>query len=81
MVNATFIGSDQYDEKTTYWFRLTGTDYGTKYEFDGDVYGIMENIDGESVVVNSDNCALVDGDYQTVAVRNSITITAEIREA
>jgi hypothetical protein len=84
MTNATakFIEADQnwQEESTTYWFELNGTDYGTGYEFNGETYGVVESGSDEPVIVNSDNYPLVDGDVETIAVRNTVAVTDEIRK-
>lgn len=80
MAKATFISADQdwQNESTTYWFSLTGTDYGTSVEFSGETYGIVES-GPESTVVNGDGYPLPEGDHLTIAVRNTATVTDEIR--
>ena len=50
------------------WVELTGTDFGTKYEFNNDVYGITN----DDVILDCDGSGLTDGDYETIAVRNSL---------
>ena len=80
-VEAKFNEAEQnwQEESTTYWFTLTGTDYGTEYEFDADVYGVVES-GNESTIVNADNYPLTDGDAVTIAVRNNVIVTDEIRK-
>lgn len=84
MSNATakFIETDQnwQEESTTYWFELSGTDYGTGYEFNGETYGVVESGSDEPVIVDSDNCPLTDGDVETSAVRNTIVVTDEVQK-
>ena len=77
---ATFIGADQNwkDETTVYWFRLNGTDYGTDVDFDSDVYGIAESGPNSSVL-NEDGYPLTEGDHETVAVRNAVSVTDDLR--
>lgn len=79
---AKFVEADQnwQDKSTTYWFELSGTDYGTEYEFDGETYGVVESESEEPVIVNSDNYQLTEGDVETVAVRNTVIVTDEIRK-
>jgi len=55
-------------EDGTQWYKLNGTDFGTGYEFDNDVYGITE----DNVVVDCDNCPITEGDFQEIAIRNTI---------
>jgi len=58
-------------EKTdeTQWYSLTGTDYGTGCKFDNDIFGICD----DGTIVDCENCPLTDGDWETIAVDNSIT--------
>ncbi len=50
------------------WFRLDGRDNGTGVEFDNDEFAINEN----GNILNGDGCPLVESDWETVAVRNSL---------
>ena len=81
-VESKFIEADQnwHEETTTYWFELSGKDYGTGYEFDSDVYGVVERGNDEQAIVDADNNPLTQGDYETIAVSNSVTVTDEIRK-
>jgi len=76
-----FIEKDQnWDAgSTTYWFNLTGTDYGTEIEFDNETYGIIESGCDDPVVVDSENRPMTAGDRRTIAVINSIRVTDEMR--
>jgi len=80
-VETEFLEAEQnwQEESTTYWFELSGRDYGTEYEFNSDVYGVIESGSDDAVIVNADNCPLTEGDAETVAVRNSVAVTDNIR--
>ena len=79
MAQATYISKDQnwQDETTTYWFELTGTDYGTGYEFNGEKYGVVE--DDSMDYVDEDGTPINWSDNRGVAVRNTVYVTDEIR--
>jgi len=62
-VNVTEIDNDGRR-----WVELNGVDYGTDFEFDGDVYGITD----DNRILDADGCPLTEGDLQTVAVRNAL---------
>ena len=84
MTKATFIGKDQnwQEESTTYWFELSGVDYGTGRKFDNDVYGVIESsIDhsDSATIVDCDGSPLTPGDIETIAVKNSVTVTDEMK--
>lgn len=82
MATATFIEKDQnwQDETTIYWFELTGEDHGTSVDFEGETFGIVEH-GPDSNVVDSDGMPLTEGDHITIAVRNTVEITDEMRAA
>jgi len=82
MATATFIEKDQnwQNETTIYWFELSGEDQGTEIEFDGETFGIAES-GPDSCVVDSEGFPLTEGDHQTIAVRNTIEVTDEMRAA
>jgi hypothetical protein len=66
--------------KTIYWFKLTGTDRGTGWEFDGQDFGIVEESGCDELrVLDGDGCPMTDGDWETIAVLNHVTITDEMR--
>jgi len=50
------------------WVELDGTDYGTNYEFDNTTYGITD----DDVILDCDGAPLTEGDFETIAVRNSL---------
>ena len=81
-MKAEFLSADQdwTVGATTYWFSITGVDYGTGYEFDENMYGVVES-GIHSHVVDENGYPLTDGDVETIAVKNSINITDEIRSA
>jgi hypothetical protein len=82
MANAIFLSKDQSwaTESTTYWFELSGTDYGTNLDFDGDVFGIVESC-GEYSVVDCDGCPVTPGDGIDIAIRNTASVTDDMRSA
>ncbi|MCP4366349.1 MAG: hypothetical protein GY800_13780 [Planctomycetes bacterium] len=82
LMKVQFLEKDQnwQEESTTYWFKLTGTDYGTEMDFSGDVYGVVES-GGETTIVNSDNYPLIEGDIETIAIQNVVVITEKMRMA
>ena len=89
MASATYNGKQVYsqDRSTTYWFNVDGLDQGTGVEFDGEEYGIAEqwsddddDDDGENVRVACDGSPQTEGDRKTIALRNTIEITDEMRQ-
>jgi hypothetical protein len=62
------IDTDVVDGIDRRWVELSGTDYGTGYEFDRDTYAIT----GDDVILDCDGTPLADGDNQAIAVRNAI---------
>jgi len=79
-MEARYLTKDQnwQDETTIYWFELTGTDYGTGVEFDGQTFGVAES-GPDSMIVNADGAPLVDGDHEEIAVRKHCLVTDELR--
>lgn len=63
MAEAKFIEDDGRD-----WYALTGTDYGTSWDFSDDVYGVHQ----DGTILDIDGFPLTDGDTETIAVRNTI---------
>jgi len=76
-----FIECDQNwsKETTTYWFKLTGIDYGTGVEFDGTIYGAVESGCDDVFIIDTDGCQMTSGDNITTAVMNNIEITDKMR--
>lgn len=70
IVTATKITTEEMDGITRDWYKLTGTDYGTGRELDGE-YAVTSS----GHVLNSDGCPLTEGDRETIAVRNSLNIS------
>ena len=51
------------------WYEVSGTDYGTDYEFEGsESFGVTDD-----QVLDCDGCPLTEGDSITIAVRNAIS--------
>jgi hypothetical protein len=49
------------------WYQLNGTDDGTKWNFDNEIYGVAK----DGAILDSDGCPLAEGN-QKIAVLNSI---------
>lgn len=81
-VNVEYTGKDQdwNEGSTTYWFELTGHQFGTASEFDGDVFGVVESGCDEPRFVDVDGCP-VDGRGDEPAVRRALAdaVTDELR--
>ena len=77
-----FKSKDQnwQEESTTYWFELTGEDFGTACEFDAAIFGVRES-DGESRILDCDGCPMTDGDYEAIAVKRHCIVTDKMRDA
>lgn len=69
---------DWMDGLTVYWFTLTGTEYGTGWEFENDQFGVVESGD-DTTIVDCDGAPLTEGDHQAIAVRNSVSVTNAMR--
>lgn len=78
---AIFMSKDQdwAREATTYWFSLTGEDYGTNKTFDGEVFGVVECGTEEPAFVDYDGMPMTPGDAITIAVRKACIVTDEMR--
>lgn len=65
----TTVKTIETNENGVKWVEVSGTDYGTKWEFDGaEVFGITE----DNKILDCDGCPLTEGDYLEIAVRNAI---------
>ena len=75
MTAIVHIGTDQdwQNETTTDWYQIDGQDYGAGFEFDRDVYGIID-CNGETQVLDSDGGLITESDYEAIAVRNAVKI-------
>lgn len=62
------IDTDVVDGIERRWVELTGTDRGTGREFDGDRYALTS----DDVILDCDGCPMTEGDYEAIAVRNSL---------
>lgn len=52
------------------WFSVSGTDYGTNWEFDGEeTFGIT----ADNRILDCDGCPLTVGDSYEIAVRNALS--------
>jgi hypothetical protein len=57
------------NENGVKWVEVSGTDYGTNWEFEGaEVFGITE----DDRILDCDGCPLTEGDHLEIAVRNAI---------
>ena len=76
MTITAHIGTDQdwQNETTTEWYQIDGTDYGTGFKFDRDVYGAVCCNEETPQVVDSDGFPVVATDHEAVAVRNALKI-------
>lgn len=54
----------------TQWVQLTGTDYGTGYEFEGDEFGITP----DERILDCDGAPLTESDHVTIAIRNNVEV-------
>jgi hypothetical protein len=57
------------------WYRISGVDYGTGREFNGELYGLTR----DGAIIDADGSPLTEGDGETIAVRNAIRQSAEER--
>lgn len=85
MINSKYISKDQdyQNEKTTYWFEITGYDDRTGVDFEdykGELFGIAENSDGSTQVLDNDGAPLTEGDALATAVRRTAVVTDPMRE-
>lgn len=79
-----YKGKDQnwQDGLTVYWFELTGRDYGTGAEFDGYIFGVVEDrTDNVIAIVDCDCCSIRGNGYEEVAITNALenAVTDEMR--
>ena len=81
-MEVTYISKDQdwANESTTYWFRLSGIDYGTQIEFDGDVFGVVESGCDAPRIVDCDVAPLTVGDGTEIAARRHCVVTEAQRD-
>ncbi|MCP4342915.1 MAG: hypothetical protein GY799_29540 [Desulfobulbaceae bacterium] len=80
-VTVKFISADQNwtEESTTYWFELNGSAPKTNgYEFNNDVYGVCES-GADSSILDADGYPQTEGDDETIAVRNFLSVTDSLR--
>jgi len=83
MATATFNSKDQdwNNGSTTYWFEISGTDYGTGTdfaEFEGELFGVCES-GSEVKILDNDGAPLTAGDRLTIAATNCARVTDEMR--
>jgi len=64
-VNVEKLSEPRDDDE---WFALTGVDLGTGCTFDHSEYGRC----ADGTIVNAEGAPLTDGDWETIAVRNSL---------
>lgn len=50
------------------WYELNGTDSGTGIQFNNEEFGVHE----DGTILDSEGCPLVESDWETIAVRNSV---------
>jgi hypothetical protein len=64
---------EESEEWLTLWVNLDGVEFGTKFEFTNDSYGICSN----GSVYDADNYPLTESDVEVVAVRNAVRNLAD----
>jgi hypothetical protein len=83
IMETVYTGKDQKwpEGETTYWFELSGSDYGTGFEADGDVFGVIEGEIGGDYpkYVDSDGVPLVPGNSDYIAVERHCVVTDDHR--
>lgn len=78
---ATHVSTDRHPQppRVIYWFALSGIERETGWEFQGsEEYGIYEH-GSKFSILDCDGCPMTEGDRETIAVRNLITITDDMR--
>jgi len=66
---ATQLNEIETNENNVKWIEVSGTDYGTGWEFEGaEIFGIT----GDNRILDCDGCPLTEGDHQEIAVKNAI---------
>jgi hypothetical protein len=83
MATAAFNSKDQdwNNESTTYWFEISGTDYGTGVDFEeyaGELFGICES-GPEMKVLDNDGAPLTGSDALAIAVTSCAMVTDGMR--
>lgn len=81
-MNVTYISRDQdwANKSTTYWFRLDGQDYGTKIEFDDEVFGVVESGCDAPMIVDCDGAPITVGDGVEIAARRHCIVSDDLRD-
>lgn len=80
IMQVEFKGKDQnwQEASTTYWFELTGKDFGTACEFDAEMFGVCES-GGESRILDCDGCPMTVGDRAEIAAKRHCIVIDEMR--
>lgn len=79
-MNVEFKSKDQnwQEGSTTYWFELTGEDFGTDCVFDGEWFGVCES-GSDSRILEWDGCPMTVGDRAEIAAKRHCVVTDEMR--
>lgn len=75
---------NNHEGTTTYWFELTGEDFGTGCKFESDIFGVCEGDDegdDEGRILDCDGCPMTRGDREEIAAARHCVVTAEMRAA
>jgi len=65
----TTIKTIEINDSNIEWFEISGTDYGTDFDFDDvEIFGITK----DNRILDCDGCPLTHGDRLEQAVRNSL---------
>lgn len=68
-IMTTTVKTIEVNENGVKWIEVSGTDYGTGWDFDGtEVFGITE----DDRILDCDGCPLTVGDQYEIAVRNAL---------
>jgi hypothetical protein len=75
-----YKGKDQnwQEGTTTYWFELSGRDFGTACEFDAEMFGVCESGE-ESGILDCDGYPMTVGDRAEIAAKRHCIVTDEMR--
>lgn len=75
-LKTNYIGKQNSDDATTYWFDIEGVCPRTGYEFDADVVGICHR-DSDVSTVDSENYTLTMDDPCSKAILNNCIVDDE----
>jgi len=80
MITVKYLSKDNdwQDGSTTYWFELTGTEYGVS-GFAGGVFGVVESGDYDAVFVDADNYPIADSGSDAIVAKKYCIVTDAMR--